>query len=484
MPQIDNFESAQDYLLYELPVTNRESEQGRAAELAFSQEFFAELGDPQESFRSIHIAGTSGKGSTSFLTSGLLRAHGSKVGTLISPHVRDIRERAMVDLALTDREFFIDGARDVAEAAERLAARGRGGPRFTEVFVGLGFVVCERADVDYAVVETVMGGRYDATNTIQRGDKQAIITSLGLDHEGMLGNTIEEIAWHKAGIMSADGQASAFLPDTTSVQAVLEGEARTKNTNLEFTDPSSVTRNVRIDGSGVEFDYESGGLEIRDITLPTLASYQVKNAALAIDSFRMVAERDGITINPQAIRQELGSLRIPARLEVNEISDRRVVIDGATNPQKLQYLIDALKDAGIAPPIWVFGAGIKKDHGELFSILEGYADSIVFSDYDRKEAPHLQGKSADARELERLWKARTDIPCLGATHTVNEAFAKAYEGNPDKHIVIAGSVYMIGEFEPEAFAEETASEAVQVNQGRQNGLSMLSGRQVMPQHSV
>lgn len=437
--------------LADMSATDREGE-SLETQFAYSREFFDVLGNPQDTFPSIHVAGTSGKGSTTHYMSAMLETAGLHIGTMTSPHISDVRERAKLDLALPGEERFIEAANYALAGAEVMDANGRGRPRFDELFAAVSLLIFQGAEVEYAVIETDMGGRFDATNAINRNDKQAVITNLGLDHEGALGSTIEAIAWQKAGIIRPGGQTTAFLPPAASVRGVLDAEAEVKHAALSYVDPPAVTSNVNIDCEGITFDYDSpDGFSVPELWLPTIASYQVKNAALAIASVRMLAERDGLNITPENVRAALGQTRIPARLEVTSVEGRDLIIDGSTNPQKLGSFVRALQDAGVERPVWVFGAGIHKDHEEMFSIIGEHSAGIVFSNYDREAAPHCQGKSADARELAAIWRTRTDIPCYGAEDSVNEAVATACAATPDgAPLAMAGSIYMIGEFDREA----------------------------------
>jgi dihydrofolate synthase/folylpolyglutamate synthase len=442
-----------------LSATDREHET-LEDQFAYSRTFYDLLGNPQDSFPAIHVAGTSGKGSTTHDMSAVLAGHGFDVGTMTSPHISDVRERAQINLDFPDEAVYVEAAARAVAAGREMDEEGYGWPRFDELFAAASFLICERAGIDYGVIETDMGGRYDATNTIAAPDKFAVITNLGLDHEGALGRTIRDIAWQKAGIIAPGGRAAAFLPADASVRSVLEEEARIKEADLALVDPAQVTGSVTFGPAGVAFDYRSGDLRIPDIHLQTIASYQVMNVALALSGLQRLAERDGFDIDPGQTRQALAEARIPARLELAAINGKNVIIDGSTNPQKLERFVVALRDAGIGRPVWVLGSGAHKDHDAIFSVVGEHAEAIVFSDYDRKEAPHLQGKSADARQLAKRWRRQTDIPCLGSAGNVNEAFAMACEAAADgTPVVVAGSMYMIGEFDRDRAVADTGSAA-------------------------
>src|SRR5882757_9114169 len=155
MSHIHTVAQAEERFIHELASVDPYSE-SHEARLAYSKEFFAVLGDPQESFPAIHVTGTAGKGSTTYYTSALLNAQGFRVGTIVSPHVRDVRERAMVDLEFVEDEAFVAAARDTLDAANEMAARGKRKPGLPETYAGLGFKVCQNAGVDYGAVEVLI----------------------------------------------------------------------------------------------------------------------------------------------------------------------------------------------------------------------------------------------------------------------------------------------------------------------------------------
>ena len=176
-------------------------QQGPAgAGLVRARALFGALGDPQDRFRAVHVAGTAGKGSVSTFVASLLRAHGFRVGAHLSPHAYCLLERFQLDGGPAPAELVDAALARIRPAVEAVEQAGHGRPSFFEVTNGIAFsLFADR--VDYGVVETGLGGLLDSTNTISRADKLAVITPIGLDHQDLLGATVREIATQKAGVL-------------------------------------------------------------------------------------------------------------------------------------------------------------------------------------------------------------------------------------------------------------------------------------------
>ena len=173
-----------------------------------------------------------------------------------------------------------------------------GRPTYFEVTNALALRLFEAHRVDYGVIETGLGGRYDSTNTVRRLDKLAVITRLGLDHTEILGNTLEEIAWQKAGIIPYGGTVIALRPEQDSVRAVLEEVAYGRQSQFIWSEPlKHVSLQSRTE-TGVEFSYRGEPMETR-----TPGDYQIENAAVALDTVRFLTTRDGWDFSFDMARQ-------------------------------------------------------------------------------------------------------------------------------------------------------------------------------------
>lgn len=189
---INNFKQAEEFLASHIPKTTSTIFPGEVG-LNRAKDFLHLLGDPQEKLKIIHVAGTSGKGSTCYLISSLLESQGFKVGLHQSPHLTDVTERFQINNQNISKEDFVDYLNKIIPAIEKIKHI-----TYFEILVGLAFYIFNDKKVDYAVMETGLGGWYDGTNVVSRPDKLSVITKIGLDHTAILGETIEKIALQKA----------------------------------------------------------------------------------------------------------------------------------------------------------------------------------------------------------------------------------------------------------------------------------------------
>lgn len=284
----------------------------------------AELGDPQERYRSVHVAGTAGKGSVVAFVAGLLGAHGFTVGAQMSPHAHSICERFQLGGRPVGESLLVATLVELLPGIDRVARSGHGEPTFFEVANALAWRLFADAGVDYAVVETGLGGRLDATNTITRADKVAVLTHIDLDHTEVLGDTLAAIATEKAGILPRGGHALALAPRCPTVGAAFAAAAADRRCTLELVDPS---------------DGPAPG------PLPGMPGrHQAVNAALALRVVGHLARRDGWRVDPDAVARGLGAVRLPGRFERRHRHGHPVVLDGAHNPVKLASVVSVLRD--------------------------------------------------------------------------------------------------------------------------------------------
>ena len=220
------------------------------------------LGDPQDAFRAVHVAGTAGKGSVTAFVASILTVHGFKVGAYLSPHAYSVLERFQLDGQPVAAEVAARQLADIAPLVATMDAYGGAQPSFFEVTTALAFQIFAAASVDYAVIETGLGGLLDATNTISRSDKIAVLTTIGLDHTDVLGRTLEEIAMQKAGILPRDGRALAVQDGAAEVVDVIAAEAR-RRCVLQFVDVSAYLRAAAVGPDGTVLRLPGG----RDLPL-------------------------------------------------------------------------------------------------------------------------------------------------------------------------------------------------------------------------
>ena len=324
--------------------------------LAGTRALLAALGDPQEAVPAVHVAGTSGKTSTAYLLRALLRAGGLRTGLTVSPHVATITERVQLDAGPVPTDFF---AARVEQFLPLVAATGLR-PSYFEVLIALAHWVFAGSagrdrPVDVVVLETGIGGRLDRTNTIRRPDKVCVLTDIGYDHTEMLGDTIEEIAAHKAGIIQPGNQVLVIEQDERVLKVVGE-TAQDRGASLAVVPV---------------------GAPLPGVDLPP---FQWRNVSLALAAYRHLADALGATplgaasLGPRAVAAAVREVP-PGRMECVPVGDTTVLLDGAHNPQKLAALVDALRARGLGR-VPVLASLLRAPEGKLRAALATLAPVV------------------------------------------------------------------------------------------------------------
>jgi len=314
----------------------------RVMKLERIEALLSELGQPQQHFPAVHLAGTKGKGSVAALVASMLQAAGLRVGLFTSPHLIDFRERIRLNGAMIPRE----------EVAHRIATRIRpaiaayqatsayGPLTFFEVYTALAFDYFAAQSLDFAVVETGLGGRLDATNTVQ--PCVTAITTLGFDHTAVLGDTLPAIAREKAGIIKP-GVPVVSAPQEPEALAVLREVCAVQRAELMVAGEQSL-RWARLDSSAAgrtqRFSLQGLNAMYPDLELPLLGEHQLVNAGVAVGVVELL-QRQGAPIPSQAIREGLAATSWPGRLQV--VRERPwLVLDAAHNCDSARALRQAL----------------------------------------------------------------------------------------------------------------------------------------------
>ena len=275
------------------------------------------LGEPQNSLKIIHIAGTSGKTSTSYFAAALLHSAGYRVGLTTSPHIDEINERAQIDLMPLEEGEYTLLLSEFLELVDASTLK----PSYFELLVAFAYWVFAKKKVDYAVIEVGLGGLFDATNVVDRRDKICIITDIGLDHTAILGNTLAEIAAQKAGIITP--QNAVFVQAQPNVVMEVFQDAIGKN-------------NATLNVIGGNFPDEMNPL------YGALPLFQKRNFTLAYAAVSFTLQRDkAVPLGPEHITQAL-VVYIPARMEVVQYRGKTLVMDGSHNEQKIGALVRAM----------------------------------------------------------------------------------------------------------------------------------------------
>ena len=411
--------------------------------LTRARAFFGALGDPQDRFRAVHVAGTAGKGSVSAFVASLLRAHGFRVGTHLSPHVYCLLERFQVDGAPAPAELVDAALARIRPAVEAMEQAEHGRPSFFEVTNAIAFsLFADR--VDYGVIETGLGGLLDSTNTISRADKLAVITPIGLDHQDLLGATVHEIAVQKAGILPFGGRAVAARQRSADVEDVLSAEAVRRGCHLQWVDLGPPAVRAWTGPSGTE-------LRPRDrpsLPLGLTGRHQAGNAHLALRAVEAMAARDGWPLDADAIRLGMRSATLPGRFERRVIAGRAVVLDGAHNPMKLAALVATLHDVcpGVRFP-WVLALARDKDLEGAMRVIAPAATNVVATEFRTGGGDHPAGSSVPAERIAAAASA-LGIPADVDRSPSSAAASAAQRTAAAVPVVVSGSFHLLAAMRP------------------------------------
>jgi dihydrofolate synthase / folylpolyglutamate synthase len=399
-----------------------------------TERMLAAVGDPHLRMRSIHIAGTNGKGSVAASVEAVLRAAGLRTGLYTSPHLCSFRERIRVAGEPVSEEAVEDAAARLWPAILEEA------PSFFEATTAIAFHALADAAVDVAVVEVGLGGRLDATNVVR--PEVAAITDIALDHAEYLGSTLASVAAEKAGILKRGVPAAVSGSEATAL-AVLSAAARSVGAPLVVLAPEEV-RGLRTSCGGTEFRLATrwGELELRT---PLPGEHQGRNAALAVRVLELLPA--ALRPDAEAVRTGLAAVRWPGRLQVEDRGGGRWVFDVAHNPAGIHALASALARLHLPRPrVLLVGILAEKDWPAMLPPLLEWADAVLLTVPDSApDARRWQPAAALARlaahprldiaravpvfgealaEAERLAGAAGTVVVTGSFHTVGDALAR------------------------------------------------------------
>jgi len=387
-----------------------------------------ELDHPERAFRSIVIAGTNGKGSVTVMVETALRAAGHHTARYTSPHLVRLEERFVINGREVETSALRDGVATVRAAVESLTRRGVFDlpPTFFECATATAFELFRRRRVEIAVLEVGLGGRLDATNVVT--PIATAITSIDLDHQVQLGETIEAIAREKAGIIKR-GVPVVCGPLPAAAGAVIGEISKARGATLiEALKEVRIVRNEQ--SSSVDVRSRKRGLE--GVTLALSGRHQLDNAAVAMALLDELANQ-GITVTDDAVRTGLTEAKWPGRLERFTHGRTEILLDAAHNPAGARALASHLQEIGWSRVTLVFGAMRDKDVRHMLEALAPFCEAIVCT-----TAPSPRALSAF--DLAAL--ARPLGPTVEAIADPAAALARALEiGRP---IVSAGSIFLIG----------------------------------------
>ena len=407
--------------------------------LEHTKELLKRLGNPQNEFKVIHVAGSNGKGSVcAFINSVLCRA-GKQTGLFTSPHLVCMEERFQLNGTNCTKEDFISAFEVVKNTVDKMQEEGLAHPAFFEFLFAMGMVIFAKYRTEYVVLETGLGGRLDATNIFEK-PLLTIITSISLEHTEILGDTVAKIAEEKAGIVK-EGVPVIFDANEKTAAEVIRRRAR----EMMAPDYEVTVKNLKIleiTGKNIDFCFFNG-YDVVNLQIPFAAEYQMMNAALAYQALLLLSAETGIDSKQiqEGIRKTVWAGRMQEIME-------DVYFDGAHNSDGIAALVQTVKRISTSPPILLFSMVQEKNYQKVIETLAGEVDweQVIVT------------KIPDKRGLEPDILAEEFARHSVHVHSIwdyKEAFTYALDRREKgQKLFCAGSLYLIGELEKLAGGEK------------------------------
>ncbi|MGN0518980.1 MAG: bifunctional folylpolyglutamate synthase/dihydrofolate synthase [Acutalibacteraceae bacterium] len=340
------------------------------------------LGNPEKKLKFIHVAGTNGKGSICAMLSSILKSQGYNTGLYTSPYVIDFRERIQLNGEMIPEQELADLVDEVYPYLEQMEENDEIITEF-EFITAIAMKWFLKMGCDVVVLETGLGGRFDATNTIET-PLCSIIASISLDHTAILGDTLEKIAFEKCGIIKSNGR-TVFLPQESEVNNVIEQTAYVKHNLLYRADTSDMEiLEKTIDGMTVKY-------KDTQIFMRLIGNHQINNASTVLSAVNALRD-SGLTISDEAVKSGLADAFMPARTECIS-KEPCIILDGGHNPGGIRALAEYIKDTCSDKKVtFVMGMLADKDVSASLELLRGIPSRIIATEPDnprKMSAPQL-----------------------------------------------------------------------------------------------
>jgi dihydrofolate synthase/folylpolyglutamate synthase len=392
------------------------------------------LGNPQEQFRSVHVAGTKGKGSTCAMVSSMVQAAGYKTGLYSSPHLVDIRERFQINGDMISQADFVRLVRLV----EPIVSRMRPTPTFFDVLTAMAFKWFAEQKVELAVIETGLGGRLDSTNVLK--PEVSAITSISKDHMAQLGNTLAKIAEEKAGIFKT-GIPAVTVQQDPDVEVVLKRVAEAVGTPLDIAG-KSIEFSYRFESSRLQGPHNricltTPNSKFEHLAVPLIGEHQAINCGLALSIIDRLKTR-GLAISDTRAMEGLAKCVVPGRMEMLSQTPR-ILADCAHNAASLDAMMRAIgQHIPYDSMVVIFGCCADKDVSGMLERITSGADKVIFTKVNNV-------RSADPGELAAQYIEQYGKMAQVA-NTLEDALAIANRAVTKEDLIcITGSFYLVGE---------------------------------------
>ena len=399
--------------------------------LDHTRAFLKRLGSPQEKMKILHVAGTNGKGSVCSYLASMLKAAGKRTGLFTSPHLVKINERFVIDEKEVSDEEFLEAFHTVMACVEQMKEEGYPHPTYFELLFLIGMKIFEKEKTEYLVLETGLGGRLDATNSVEH-PLVTVLTSISLDHTEYLGDTIAAIAGEKAGIIKEGVpvvyDASCREAEEVILKKAMEMHAPAYGIRPDMYKISKTTK------KHIDFCIDCGYYDCIELSISSVAEYQVKNAAEAVTAIR-VMDRDG-SFTDEVIRRGIGQMRWQGRMETVLPG---VIIDGAHNEAGVEEFVKTARRLEADYPVTLLFAAVgDKDYRHMIETIcrELRLERVIVTEVGG-------WRKVDVKEPEALFR-QFGAKEVRAIPDVEEAFGEALREKGDGILFCVGSLYLVG----------------------------------------
>lgn len=408
--------------------------------LDHTRECLRRLGNPERAFSVIHVAGTNGKGSVCAFLESVLRTAGYRTGLFTSPHLVDIRERFMIGGEMISEEEFLAAFDTVRELSLDMEKEGEGHPTYFEMLFLMGMLIFKERHAEVVVLETGLGGRLDATTAVPC-PLACVITSISLDHVQYLGNTVEQIAAEKAGIIVPEVPVIYDANDQRAAEVIKNTAGLVGSRAVPVNVSDTVVK--KKNRAGIDFSFNNDYYDKNTVFhIPFIADYQVMNAALAVKTLEVMTGCGQISVTREDIIRGIADTSWPGRMETVLPG---VVLDGAHNEDGIRKFAETAEYfTGEYPICLLFGAVNDKDYPDMIGLIAGkiHPESVVTTQIGgAREVP--------AEELAEVFREKG---CANVTAEPDpkKAFGLALQKKPEDGLLFCvGSLYLVGEIKKE-----------------------------------
>jgi dihydrofolate synthase / folylpolyglutamate synthase len=431
-----NYQQTIDYLYDALPMFSRIGSAAFKKDLGNTLLLCERLGNPQDQFKSIHVAGTNGKGSVSHMLAAILQTSGYKTGLYTSPHLYDFRERIKVNGTMCDKDFVVDFVRRIKPAIEEIQ------PSFFEITVAMAFDYFVQQEVDIAIIEVGLGGRLDSTNVIT--PELSIITNIGWDHMNLLGNTLPKIAFEKAGIIK-QGVPVVIGEKKPETEGVFRETTAGKNAPIYFAEENFTVENYKLSVDSISISVKSKDQSTSEYHLDLPGIYQAKNLLTVLQAIDLLPKW-----RVSREKTQYGLMNAKRLTGLNgrwEVIHRKptVVLEVAHNKDGIEEMLHHLNNTEYERLHIVLGSVKDKDPVQVLQLLPKKA-KYYFTEAHIPRALNAEVLQFKASEFGLEGYSYDDVN-LALQQALTTAAVNDF-------IIVCGSIFLVGEVNRELITQQ------------------------------